>query len=270
LIGAALITPTNMDRGGADDAIARLKEAIAATPIGPAAPGAFFAQWSTVGRHLLTEWADDLGTCLARAAALFDVAAEDGLGGGGVLPMEECLWRLDSAIDKLAALLALGIGTPVLQPRRDGVLFRPNPKLLVAKLKSMTSTISAAGHLAQVADSLAKHRAREVRNEVSHALSQVGGTRPFCHISVLEREAQRNAGYTAHSHYGRRELWAADDIRPETIWRRAQEEARDLHAKVVEAALLAATVLRELPSMAAPPKAIFDRDARRYSLDPPA
>src|SRR5207245_7528054 len=96
------------------DSVEQLREAIAQLRPGEDRPPAEIADfWDDILRMTLDGWAQALARDVRRAATALDEAAE----AAGKAPtddqvaaVEECLWRLASATDKVDAIISLGFG----------------------------------------------------------------------------------------------------------------------------------------------------------------
>lgn len=249
---------------------ASLRSAISRMRNGPPAPQIpFFLQWHTTGRHYLNEWVADLEITMDAAATAVTGAREAGLGGPGRRELELGLWRIDSAADKLIKVLAIAIGVQVLRLNKagTGVLFRPDPRLVISKLSQFPLTNRAVQGLMALLQVLRDHPARRLRNDVSHSLSPVGALTPLTHLALVYVQDGHQQVPEARMLYTDSVL-IDNDMRPEAIWKQILAEANDALIQLTKAVAQSAEVIESVGRLEPPPTVYYDLDAKRASLEP--
>lgn len=94
--------------------------------------------------------------------------------------IENALWRIDSAYEKLHDLFALGLGVPTLRLRKDrkGILrFESDRRRNRRKLREVD--VPAAKELLTLDKEIFNHRGLELRHQVTHSLAPIRAWRSF-------------------------------------------------------------------------------------------
>jgi hypothetical protein len=247
-------------------AVAALRESIDRMPGGPVVAGPYFAQWATVGRHRIQSWVGDVNDALRWAAGAIAEAERQGVGS--VRQLEEALWRLDAADDRLVVVLSLALGVPLLKLSKDqrGVVFTPDRRRVLSTLSDLGS--STAANLKSAVERWYPHPARALRHEVTHSLSQLTETQPLIDLDVRYlrngSESYREAKllYPDDLHMG------SNDIRPEAVWRRVVDQAANGLEVMIGCTDAAAAVIRNHASLQPPAVVYYDLDSGTASLSP--
>ena len=245
-------------------AIASLREAIDQMPSGPPVPGPYFAQWPTIGRHRIDSWVADVEQALEWAADGIQEAEREGFGSAKQL--EETLWRLDAADDRMVVVISLALGVSVVKLTKDrrGVTFAPDRRSVLSKLADLAS--SPAMGLKTVMSRWNEHPARVLRNEVTHSLSQTTETRPLVDLDVRYMRNGSESYREARLLYPDDLHMQSSDIRPEAVWQRVIDHARDGFNLMVEYIHAAAAVIRAHAHLEPPTVGYYDLDSGTASL----
>jgi hypothetical protein len=219
----------------------------------------------------LNQWIDDLSATASSAAASIEAAASSARPGDGADALEYALWRIDSAADKLMVVIALALGVQVLRVSKagSGVVFRPSPKLVLARLAELRAGSPAATRLNALLQELHQHPARDLRNEVSHALSPVGDLRPLCHFAIVYLTAGHRQLSQARMLYGGAALWDAEDMTADAVWHRTLAMTRDAFDLLVRAMVATADLVTDAGSLAPPPTVFHNLDQGKTLLADP-
>jgi hypothetical protein len=246
--------------------VGELREAIEQMPNGPLVSGPYFAQWPTTGRHRINSWVGDVEQALQWAANGIEEAERRGTGSARQL--EEALWRLDAADDRMVVVISLALGVTLVRLTKDrrGVAFTSDRRRVLSKLADLGSL--PAMNLMSVMARWNEHPARMLRNEVTHSLSQTTETQPLLDLDVrylrTGSESYREARllYPDDLHMG------SGDIRPAAVWQRVIDQAKDGLSVMVECVRAAAAAIRSDARLEPPPIAYYDLDSDVASLAP--
>jgi len=140
----------------------------------------------------------------------------------GEAAIEEALWRIDAAREKLITISSLAFGVPTLQPFKEkrravptGVTFRTTWSKLETRLREVGH--AAASELIDVLSELYEHPATTLRNEISHGRAPIREAP----MMVWLRFIQTRGGKVVSEQ--QRYLWPQgmsdrDDIQANTLW----------------------------------------------------
>jgi hypothetical protein len=255
-----------------EDAVAALRQAIEIMPDGPAPPPTiFFAQWSRSGRHHLNEWVDDIARSASNAREAIADSRSIGLGAEGIRGVEHALWHLDAGNDKLTAFLAIALGVRYLQVSSDGdgVQFRADPKKVMARIRNLAVNSPAARRLLGAAQVMGQHRARALRNEVSHTLSPIHSLRPMAHLAIIRFDGTRDQMPQSLMLYGDGMPWDQHDMGPAAVWDRVLRLTDDGLGSLMNTVQAAAQALPTIGRLEPPPTVYFDLATDHASFDRP-
>lgn len=132
--------------------------------------------WRDLGPSWIVNWAVSLGRDVRNAASALDRASELGATDEGAARVENGLWRVDSAYEKLHDVLSLSLGVPALKlnANRKGVKrFESDRKAIRKRLREVAEGYPAAGELLKLDESIANHRFLELRHQLTHSLAPI-------------------------------------------------------------------------------------------------
>jgi len=230
--------------------------------------------WEEMLRWTLDGWAAAVERDLGRAdKALADADAARGRAptDDEVAALEECLWRLAAATEKLDALVSLAFaGEPFVIVADDPsqITMRPSPDRNKKQLQGIASP--AALKLVEARGALAGERARLRRHQLMHSLApihQLNDLAPF--IRVHHRDG-RPFAYELVRWPPARWNEGIRSLTPETLFARRLHEARhgvDALVRVVEAL---ADALEDDPITRVPQFVYFDHDTATYAIEHPS
>jgi hypothetical protein len=273
----------------------RLRVAINALNPGEEHPPAVVVQgWDDLVRITLVGWADALDRDLRRATAALDAAGE----AAGAAPsddqvaaVEECLWRLASASEKLDAIAALAFdGKPfvVVADKPTELDMRPSRD---RNKEALTKIGTQPAHdLLEARADLAGERSWLRRHQLMHSLAPIDALADLGVFIRVHHRDGRIFGYELLRWSPERWNEGINELKPEALFaQRLKETRRGLDAvlRVVDAmaaALEADPVVRvpqyvyydhdtntqaiERPSPSGPPKS-FEVDFVRDDIEPP-
>lgn len=241
-----------------------LRDAIDIMPDGPAVPGPYFAQWPTVGRHLIKSWIADVEQAMCWAAEGISEAERNGQSSARQL--EEALWRLDAAGDRLVVVLSLALEIQLIKLSKagDGVVFSPDRRAVLTTLSSLGS--SSATRLDSAMRRWYEHPARVFRHEVTHSLSQTTNVRRLLDLDVRYMRGGAESHREARMLYPGDVHLASNDISPDAVWRRVLDRAKAGLKLMLESVAAATDVVRDHAHLAPPTVVYYDLDSSTASL----
>ena len=257
-----------------EDALARLRAAIAKLEPGedrpPTQDGDF---WVELLRITLDGWAEALERDQRRADAALAAAAEvqdEAPSDDQVAALEECLWRLASATDKVDAIVSLAFaGEPfeVVADERKKITMRPSRDRNKAALKTVGA--EATDRLVEERARLAGERSRLRRHQLAHSLAPLAALADLGVFIRVHHRDGRIFGYETCRWSPERWEEGIKELQPETLFARRIEEARrGLQAlgRVVDAL---ETALRDQPIALVPQYVYYDHDTGTQSTTRP-
>lgn len=185
--------------------------------------------------------------------------------------LSHALWQIDAATDKLTAFLAIALGVRYLHLSRDrkGVEFRAEPKKVMARIRELAASNPAAANLLIAATAMGRHRARVLRNEVSHTLSPIRSLRPMAHFAIVRFDGTREQMPQSLMLFGDGMPWDQHDMRPEAVWDRVVRLADDGLASLTNTVQAAAEARPAIGRLEPPAVVYFDLVSDRASFDKP-
>jgi hypothetical protein len=251
-------------------AIKRLRESVSHLQEGdqPMSPELRGGAWGQLGRGIIDGWVQALGRDLDLISRAWGRARRYPLQEPGIRAMEEALWRLDAAREKLHAATSLGLGVRHLDIGKDPVQFKTDPRKIGTALRALHDPV--ATELDNVGQQLAARRAIALRNELSHGiapLTQVGIRCDFEGVAVRHGRVGRWRNYIDYPPSWR----THGNIRPETLWADAVADVAEALSMLIKSVELLAELLGREGSNLPPPAQVFwDEDAGSIALSPPA
>jgi hypothetical protein len=223
--------------------------------------------WGQIGRGVIAGWVQALGRDLDLVSRALGRARRCSMKERGIQAMEEALWRLDSAREKLHAVISLALGIEHLDVGVDPVQFKTYPRKIGTVLRDRNDPI--ATELDAVGQNLATLRAIVLRNELSHGVAPLTQVAMRCDFEAVALRDGRPGEWRNYVDYP--PSWRKhDNIKPETLWADAVAdvaEALDLLVKSVE--LLADLLGRDGTALPRPAQVFRDEATGRISLSPP-
>jgi hypothetical protein len=227
------------------------------------------ASWHDLGVTWSLDWARAYGRDLRLAAESLDRAQELGPVDTGEAKIENALWRIDSAYEKLHDLIALGLGVPSLRLRKDrkGILrFESDRRRNRRKLREVNGP--AGTDLLKLDEEVFNHRGLELRHQMTHSLAPIRQWRSL--IWFEQAEVDERGGVVS---YHGMNLTPASSLQGDTqpgrlLFEQCLRDARELVDLLLRGALLLAEVLRSTAVLPPPPvvyrvkatgEAFFDR-----------
>lgn len=258
--------------GAVDEAVGALNQAIANMPEGsPPKSPRVAALWPTTGRAVLGRWVDDLERLLTRSATNLELARGQGPTADGGDALEFALWSMDAARERLVVVASFALGVQLLEVNSDrrSVGFRADPKRLEKRLLDMALEYPVAGRVNDLGKAAAEHTATDLRNELSHSLSQVAGVKELIWIDLVQVKGGRELSSESKSLHRTDHFLSSGDISLESVWEIALGfTGEGLALLTDEVAALAELV--QVAGRLEPPVAVYwDQDVEHVSLEPP-
>jgi hypothetical protein len=233
--------------------------------------------WTGTARHELVAWLDDIDRALTPAHSALVAAQASSPSPDGSIDLEHALWRIDAAADKLVPFLGLALGVSMITlGKPQGVRFvRTGAAWAKVEqvLKGLAGKSPAAANVATLARQFNEHSVRRLRDELSHALSQLAsdgtsGVRPLCSFRCVTHDGHATQDQMRQL-YSTSDLWKGGDISAEGVWKVAVGEIGDAYAKFVELLKDVFELLRAEGVLRPQPTVYYDSRTRRASLSPP-
>lgn len=254
-------------------AVARLRAAVEAlVPRGeeqdPSRQGD--AVWQVLCRQCLRGWVEAVDRDFAVATrALRSARRVRSAWDLRARRLEEAVWRLVSVRDRLAALAALSLGTPVLKKQGESVRFWPDGKKLQRRVEALAATSQPAADLRDVWKAIENHEAVDLRNAITHKLPSVTDIPPLVVLEDVFRIAGRPVRYDHPYLVGRK---IGSTLEPSALLDEGRRSARELLGLLVAATVALAGVLVEAGALHPPRVCTFEcsaglRDCRLVKLD---
>lgn len=251
------------------ETVARLRHAIERLEPGDEpAPSGVDPIWVELVRWTLDGWVTGVERDLGRAEAALVAAARvaGAPADDDVAALEECLWRLTAATEKLDALIALAFDAAPLAVANDGattLTMRPSRDRNKAQLQAIGS--DSALRLVEARAALSGERARLRRHQIMHSLppiDQLDDLAPF--IRVHHRDG-RIFGYELVRWTPERWDEGITSLTPETLFARRVLEARRGVEALVRVIDALAEALEDEPVARVPQSVYYDHDTQTYA-----
>lgn len=255
--------------------IGRLRKAVDQLQSGDERPPTEVAQgWDDLVRITLHGWVDALDRDLRRAAAGLDTA-EAAVGAAPsddqVAALEECLWRLAAAAEKIDAITALAFdGKPfvVVADKQTELTMRPSRDRNKAALSAVGTDPARAVIDARAA--LAGERSRLRRNQLTHSLAPINALADLGIFIRVHHRDGRIFGYELLRWSPERWNEGIKQLTPGALFaQRIKEVRRGLEAvlRVVDAT---ASALEGDPVVRVPQYVYYDHDTGTQATERPS
>jgi len=178
-----------------------------------------------LARGVILDWVKDLARTLDRGQRALQTATQQPMTDDGQAALEECLWRVGAAREKLKAILCLCFAVPTVHPWKAkgasyprGVRFWVEWSDLEARLIKLSEVHQVARDVLRMLDELQDHPGLTLRNEISHMLAPIQGAPVLAAFDLVECEDGKIIAQTP------RYIWsenmsAREDIKKETLWK---------------------------------------------------
>lgn len=218
-------------------------------------------------------WVDALDRDMRRAASALEVAS----GAAGAAPsdnevaaVEECLWRLTAATEKLDAIHALAFnGKPfvVVADKPTDLTMRPSRDRNKEALDKLATL--AARDLVQARAALAGERSRLRRHQLLHSMAPID---ELSDLGVFVRVHHRDGrifGYELLRWSPERWSEGISELSPETLFAQRLKEVERGQAAVMRVIEATATALESDPTVRVPQFVYYDHDTQIQSTERP-
>jgi hypothetical protein len=226
-----------------------------------------------VARGSLKRWARDLGDSLTRVVDALEAAPVTAPTGGdedaakAVERLADGFVQIGAAKDRLYAISAQVLGTPHLEPWRQGVRFFPNENRVRARLNDLAQESGAAGTLKAMLDRLEGHAAIDRRNDIVHAIRAFPELVETCWIRRAHLDDRGGVvGYDIGPLYPSGSL-DLDNALPQTLWDKARSICFEALGILLDATVALTKVIHETP-LAAPQTIYVDPEGHISMHDP--
>lgn len=211
--------------------------------------------WRDLGSTWTAEWARSLGRDLTNASAALDRAEIAGATEDGAAEVENALWRVDAAYEKLHDVIALGLGVPALQltKTRKGIKrFESDRRANRRRLRKLAERQAVAQTLLDVDEQIGSHRFLELRHQLTHSLAPILAWQSLLWFEVAEIDEK--GGVVAYSSH---HLTPSEQIQggtpPDQLFARTVSDGREVIALMRRAMLALAELLSVTGKLEPPP-----------------
>ncbi len=231
--------------------------------------------WVDCVRGSLRGWATELrrdvrriGRGLAQAATTAGSAPDD----EQIAALEEVLWRLHSAVEKVDAIIAIAFGTGGIRlydSRARSLRFDPSEESNTTRLRDLGTP--AALRLREVRNRLEGERAILRRHQLAHSLVPLVDLHDLaCYILVHHRDGRIIVGGYELGRLGP-ERWdeGVRELRADVLFARRLEEATRAHQALLELLCALTDALRADARIEVPPLVYRDEDTAELALERP-
>lgn len=211
--------------------------------------------WRDLGATWTEEWARSLGRDLTNAAAALDRAETAGATEDGVAEIENALWRVDAAFEKLHDVIALGLGVPALKltKNRKGIKrFESDRHANRKRLRELATQHAVAQALLDVDEQIGNHRFLELRHQLTHSLAPILAWQSLLWFEVADIDEK--GGVVA---YSSRHLTPSERVQggtpPDQLYARTISDGREVIDLMRRAILALAELLTVAGKLEPPP-----------------
>jgi hypothetical protein len=211
--------------------------------------------WRDIGAMWPVEWARSLGRDLTNAAAALDRAEAAGATEDGAAEVENALWRVDAAFEKLHDVVALGLGVPALKltKNRKGIKrFESDRRANRSCLRQLAEQQALPQALLEVDEQIGNHRFLELRHQLTHSLAPILAWRSLLWFEVADIDEK--GGVVA---YGSHHLTPGERIQgttpPDQLYERTIADGREVIELIRRAMLMLAELLKLAGKLEPPP-----------------
>jgi len=116
-------------------------------------------------------------------------AEAEGATDQGATEIENALWRVEAAFEKLHDVIALGLGVPALKlnPNKKGIRrFESDRRENRKKLRELAADHKAAGAILEIDERINNHRFLALRHQMTHSLAPILAWRSLIWFEVGE------------------------------------------------------------------------------------
>lgn len=256
------------------DAVERLRNAVAELRPGKDTPPAEVRAWDEMLRITLDGWAAALQRDVRRAADSLS-AATDAEGSeptdDEIAALEECLWRLAAATEKIDAIISLAFGGDpfvVVADKPTGMTMRPSRDRNTATLKEIGS--EGALQLAEARASLASERSRLRRHQLMHSLAPIDALADLGVFIRVHHRDGRIFGYELLRWSPERWDEGINALTSEALFAQRIKEARRGLEAVLRVIDATSAALEEEPVARVPQYVYYDHDTGMLSAERPS
>lgn len=253
--------------------VEQLREALAQLRAGDDKPPAGVPEfWDDILRMTLDGWVEALGRDLRRAVVALDSAEarDDAPNDDQVAALEECLWRVASASDKIDAVISLAFsGDPfvVVADKPAEMTMRPSRDRNKAALKRIGS--DAARQLVEARAALTGERSRLRRHQLMHSLAPIDALADLGVFIRVHHRDGRIFGFELLRWSPERWDEGIKALAPEALFAQRIKEARrglDALMRVIEAV---GTAIADDPVARVPQYVYYDHDTGLQATERP-
>jgi hypothetical protein len=230
--------------------------------------------WDDFVRIALHDWVDALDRDLRRAAAALEAVAEtEGTppSDDQVAALEECLWRLAAATEKLDAIASLAFGGKpfvVLADKPAEIDMRPSRDRNKDALAALGTEL--ARELIKARADLAGERSRLRRHQLMHSLAPIDALADLGVFIRVHHRDGRIFGYELLRWSPGRWNEGIKELKAETLFAERLKEARRGLAAVLRVADATSALLEQDPIVRVPQYVYYDHDTRAQAIERPS
>lgn len=212
------------------------------------------SSWADLGGAWISRWAESLERDVQLADEALRRGEEHGATDDGAADVEHALWRVNTAYEKLHAVIALALGVPALSLKANKLgirRFEPDRKQNRKKLRELTAE-SEASELLKLDEQIHNHRFCALRHALTHSLAPILAWESLMWFELGEVDERGGViGYSAH-HLSPSETVQGTSTPPDGMFARAIADGSDavlILRRAIEtlAGLLASTATLEPP-----------------------
>jgi len=211
--------------------------------------------WRDDGAIWTVNWAESLGRDIANAAAALERAEAEGATDQGATEIENALWRVDAAFEKLHDVIALGLGVPALKlnPNKKGIRrFESDRRENRKKLRELAADHKAAGAILEIDERINNHRFLALRHQMTHSLAPILAWRSLIWFEVGEIDDKGGVvAYSSHHLTPAHELQTS--VQPDQLFGRTIADGRDVIGLLISAMNKLTDLFRATGELPPPP-----------------
>jgi hypothetical protein len=259
-----------------ESAVTRLEPAIAQLKAETeGAPRDLNSFWVDCVRISAGAWARELLRDLTRSErALGEAAVEPDVTPSDeqIASLEEALWRLSAAVEKVDAIIAIVFGPAGIElydATARSIRFRPSFDDNSRRLREIGTT--AAERLREARAKVEGERALLRRHQLVHSLAPLVELHDLvCYVLVHHRDGRIIPGGYELGRLGP-ERWneGIRELRPEVMFARRRKEANDAHRAVLDLIATLTTAIEADGAIRVPQLVYRDADTRTLALERP-
>jgi hypothetical protein len=211
--------------------------------------------WRDLGATWIVEWARSLGRDVTNAAAALERAEAAGATEEGATEVENALWRVDAAFEKLHDVIALGFGVPALKlnKNRKGIKrFESDRRANRKRVRDLVEQHHVAQQLLDLDEQIATHRFLELRHQLTHSLAPILAWQSLLWFEVAEIDEK--GGVTS---YSSRHLTPSDSLQgttpPDQLYPCTIADGRAIVVLLIQAISVLAALMTTVGNLEPPP-----------------